>query len=470
MGSLMSLYDLSQGALLADQQALSATANNVANQNTAGYTREVVTFQAGDSVTLSDGATVGASAPVATTTSARDRVLDQRVEQQTQLEAASAARSGVLGSVQNVFDITGNSTAEGSTEIGTSLDGLFSAFTSLASEPSDAPTQQSALAAAGTLAGAFNAAASQLGQVQAGINSDLSSSVGTVNTLTATIAQLNAQIASTSPNGDAGTLEDQRQQAITQLSGYIGLDQIQTENNGITLTTTSGVDLVSGASSTSLSAANVGGTTRILDSTGSDISSQITGGSIGGELTSQNVDLPSVNTQLDNLAYRIATAVNTQNEAGLTTSGTAGGAIFSLPTDGTATGAAAAISVIPTDASAIASAGAGEGATGNTNALALAAIASATDANGETADSQLAALLSGVGTTSSAVGEQNTAQQTTLTDLTNQQSSLSGVSLDQEASNLSQFQQAYNAAAKLFSVVDSVTVTALNLGQETTYS
>jgi flagellar hook-associated protein 1 len=66
-----------------------------------------------------------------------------------------------------------------------------------------------------------------------------------VNGLTGAIAQLNQQIQSTSPNADAGTLEDQRQQDLSQLSQLIGINQVTTENNGLSVTTTSGQLLVS---------------------------------------------------------------------------------------------------------------------------------------------------------------------------------------------------------------------------------
>ena len=67
-----------------------------------------------------------------------------------------------------------------------------------------------------------------------------------VNSLTSAIAQLNQQIQSTSPDADAGTLEDQRQQDLSQLSQLIGINQITTENNGLSITTTSGQLLVCG--------------------------------------------------------------------------------------------------------------------------------------------------------------------------------------------------------------------------------
>ena len=89
MGTLTSLLDISREALLADQVALNVTASNVANQNTAGYTNEVVSFQSVDAVTLSSG-TYGAGV-TASAVSQRDRVLEQRVQQQTQIQAQSGA-------------------------------------------------------------------------------------------------------------------------------------------------------------------------------------------------------------------------------------------------------------------------------------------------------------------------------------------------------------------------------------------
>jgi flagellar hook-associated protein 1 FlgK len=468
MGTLSSLYDLSRGALEADQIALNTTANNVANQNTVGYTRQVVNWQAGVSVTLSNGALQAVSAPSVTVRSLRDRVLEQRIQQQAQQQSGSSARATVLSQLEAVFNITGTTADVGSTQIGTAIDGFFNSLSALTGNPSDAATRQAVLTAASTLSSAFNAGAQQIAQVASSVNSGISNSVSTVNGLTATIADLNRQIASTSPNTDAGPLEDQRQAAIAQLSQYVGLDQISTENNGISLTTASGATLVSGFTSYDLTAGVSSSASKIYDSTGTDITANLSGGSIGGQLASQAKDLATATNALDALAYRIATAVNTQNAAGLDASGAPGGAIFSIPTS--ASGAAAALAVSATSPNAIATAGTGEGVTGNTNALALAALAQGKDSSGNTIDSSFASTLSLIGSTSAGFQQQSAAQQATLTQLTSQRDSYSAVSLDEEAANLSQYQRSYDAAAKLFSIVDSVTLSALNLGEQVAFS
>ena len=467
MSSLFGILDLSRSALAADQTALNATATNVSNQNTVGYTDQVVSFTAGATVTL-NGESAYNQGPTATTTSLRDRVLDQRVQQQTQTQSGTAAEAAVLSQVEGVFSVSASADTAGSTQLGTSIDSFFSSLTALAANPSDEPTQQAALSAAQTVASALNAASTGIAGVQSSINGDLASSVTAVNGLTKTIASLNAQIQANDPNSDAGALEDQRQNAITQLSQYIGLNQTTTEANGLTLETTGGTVLVSGQQAYALSSTIDASGTSIEGSTGALVSSTITGGSIGGQLQAQNVDLPTITSALDSLAYRIGTAVNTQNQAGQTSAGVAGAAIFSLPAS--AAGAAAQITVSATKPGDLATAATGEGSTGNSNATLLSNLGTAQDSAGTTITGKLSTLVSNIGTTSSDLAAQSTTQQASLTQLTTQQDTLSGVNLDTEASNLTQYQRSYQAAAQVLTTINELLADAINMGTEAAVS
>jgi flagellar hook-associated protein 1 FlgK len=107
--------DIAQQALMADQEALNVTSNNVANQNTAGYTREVVNFESVDAVTLSGGS-VG-SGVTASATSQRDRVLEQRVQQQAQIQAQSSALESALQQIQNIFGLSSTTSSASSTAL-----------------------------------------------------------------------------------------------------------------------------------------------------------------------------------------------------------------------------------------------------------------------------------------------------------------------------------------------------------------
>ena len=216
MGTITSLMDIARQALMADQEALNVTSNNVANQNTAGYTREMVSFQSIDAVTLSGGSY--GTGVTATETSQRDRVLEQQVQQQTQTQAESGALETALTEIQNIFGLSSTPSSASSTVLSTATNSFFSALSALGGNPSDTATRQSVLTAAQTLSDAFNSTVNQLAEVSSSLNQQVAGDVGQVNSLTTTIASLNAQITSLSPNADAGTLEDQRQLAITQLS------------------------------------------------------------------------------------------------------------------------------------------------------------------------------------------------------------------------------------------------------------
>ncbi len=415
MSTISSLMDLSLTALHADQVALTITANNVSNQNTPGYTDQVAQWTSGVTVTLSLGGAQTTVGPDVTALSQRDRVLSQRIQQQTQGQSGTASEAGILSQIESVFSITGSSSTAGSTQIGTAINGFFSSLGTLANNPSDAATRQGVLSAASSVAAAFNAAANGLASIQTNINGTLSSSVAQVNKLTKTVAALNAQIAASSPGGDAGALEDQRQQAITQLSALVGLDQVTTQTNGIDLSTTSGAVLVSGTQAYALSSSQVGNTTQLYGGASGTTAITVSGGSVGGLETAQGTDLPAAQNALDALAYRIGTAVNTQNAAGVTSGTTPGGLIFNVPAS--SAGAAAALSVAASSTSALAAAGTGEGSTGNTNANALAALANVTDAAGQTINGNLAAMLASIGSTSSGLQSSSTAQQASLTQL-----------------------------------------------------
>lgn len=465
MGSLTSLMDMAQQALIADQNALNVTANNVANQNIAGYTREVVSWRPTDAVTLS-GVTYNAGITTSAV-SQRDRILEQRVQQQTQVQARSGALETALQQVQNIFGLSSTTTSASATALGTAMDSFFSALSALAGKPSDTATRQNVLTAANTVASAFNSTANQLAQVSSSLDQQVGGIVGQVNSLTATIASLNKQIGSISPNSDAGTLEDQRQLAITQLSKLIGLDQISTENNGITLTTSNGAVLVGGNQSYALRTTLVSGATHVLaGGTGQDVTTGLAGGQSGGVLQARDQEFPAYATALDSLAYAIGTQVNSQNTLGVDGNGNPGAALFTLTPS--STGAAAGIQVATTDPRAIAAASVGEGSSGNDNALALAHLSSAAIVGGQTTSGFYSALLGRIGSDTAGAATDNTVQQATLTQLTTQRSSLSGVSLDEEAANLTQYQRSYQAAAKVFSIVDTLIASAINLGQQTT--
>jgi flagellar hook-associated protein 1 FlgK len=201
---------------------------------------------------------------------------------------------------------------------------------------------------------------------------------------------------------------------------YIGFDQTRTENNGLTLTLGNGALLVSQSQSFALGTTMSSGNLHVLSATGGDITSVLTGGSLGGTLQARDQDLPKVAGALDTLAFAIGSAVNTQNAAGLDANGIPGGAIFSM--SASSAGAASAISMATTNPSAISAAAPGQGSSGNSNATALNGLAETGLVSGQTAAEFFAGFLTDLGSTVSRVSDENTTQQASLKQLTTQQS------------------------------------------------
>lgn len=472
MGTISSAFNIATGALEADQAALNVVANNVANANTTGYTREVPNFETGVSVQI--GSRIyGGGVTMTGGVSQRDSVLQQSLDQQTQAESSSASRLTALDQVQGIFSgATAAGTSASGAAVGISQDmaSFFNAMSALEAGPANTSLRQQVLSAAGNLATDFNSASQKLTEEQQSLNQQSGSLVGEINNLTASIAQLNAQIGSLGTTGDAGSLEDARATAIAKLGTLIGVDQIRTENDGVTLTTASGALLVSGTQNFALSTGSVGGMTHYFDANGNDITSGLTsgGGQLGGLLTVRDQDIPQVQTTLDTLAWNLGTAINTQNAAGVDANGNPGGAIFSLPA--TTTGAAAQIAVVMTDPALIAAAAVGDGAQNGSNAQAMADIANQGVVSGVTPANYYSDFVTSLGALVSDVQSQNAAQQASVTQLKNQVGAISGVSLNEEAASMQTLEQAYQASSKVFTILNTVMTAALNLGNSTAYA
>ncbi|HXR37455.1 MAG TPA: flagellar hook-associated protein FlgK [Terracidiphilus sp.] len=473
MGTINSAFSLISGALDADQSALSIVANNVANANTPGYTQERPTWQENQPVTI-NGLSYGDGVSETGAKSLRDSVLVARLDQQQQLASASGARLTALNSVQALFPPDSGSASATAGDIGSDITSFFNSFSSLEADPTDNSLREEVLSSAGTLAGDISNAAASLNEQSAALDQEASGVTAQVNALTSAIAQLNQQIQTTSPNADAGTLEDQRQEDLSQLSQLIGINQVKTENNGLSVTTTSGQLLVSEGSSFQLTSGQSGGVTHFFVGT-TDVTTQLAsgGGQLGGYLTARDQDIPNALNALNQLAYNISTQVNTQNSAGTDLDGVTGSAanplnIFSQPA--TVAGSAAAMSVVMTDPNQIAAASAGQGTGDNSNATAMANLAKQTIVGGQTPTDFYSNLVSTLGATISGVQAENTAENASVTQLQTQNNALSSVNLNDEAAAMSTLQTSYQAASQVFNLLNTIMTSALNLGVQTAVS
>jgi len=489
VGTINAAFSIISGALAADQAGLSIIAGNVANANTPGYTRETPNWRENSPVTI-NGRTFGTGVAETGATSMRDRVLLERLNQQQQLASASGSRLSALNLLESLF--TPASGAAGSTagDIGSDITGFFNSFSSLEANPGNNALRQQVLSSAHMLAGDISNAAASVNQQRSALDQESAGVASQVNALTSSIAHLNGQIQSLSPDADAGALEDQRQQDLSKLSQLIGINQITTEDNGLTITTTSGQMLVSEGASTNLTTGTVNGVAHFFIGA-TDATAGLTsgGGQLGGYLTARDQDIPLVMNALDQLSFGIATEVNAQNAVGVDLNGNAGTAIFSQPAQ--VAGSAANMRVAMTDPNQIAAAAAGQGSGDNSNALALANLANQADPavlnglvlpdgtvlaagqmllGGLTPSGYFSGFVTTLGSTVSQVETDNTAQNASVSQLQTQNNALSQVNLNDEASAMTTLERSYQAASQVFAMLNTIISSALNLGQQTAVS
>jgi len=468
MATINSAFNLMSQALEADQSALNVVANNVANANTTGYTQQTPNWQENSPVVIG-GVSFGAGVTETGATSVRDRVLEERLNQQQQLASASGSRLSALNTLQALFTPNSGSASSSAGDIGTDITSFFNSFSSLEANPTNNPLREQVLSSATTLAGDVSNVAASLNSQRSALDQEAAGVTSQVNALTGAIAQLNQQIKSISPGADAGTLEDQRQQDLSQLSKLIGINQVTTENNGLSVTTASGQLLVSESSNFQITSGMVNGVSHFFVGA-TDVTAQLAsgGGQLGGYLTARDQDIPSVMGSLDQLAWSVSTQVNKLNNAGTDLTGVNGNAgnIFSEPMQ--VAGSAASMSVVMTDPSHIAAASLGQGTGDNSNATAMAALASQALINGQTPTNFYSNFVSTLGSTVSGVQTENTAQSASVTQLQTQKDALSSVNLNDEASAMTTLERSYQAASQVFSMIDKIMASALNLGEQTT--
>jgi flagellar hook-associated protein 1 FlgK len=369
-----------------------------------------------------------------------------------------------MNQVQSLF----NDTEGGG--LGDVINQFFNSFQQLSDNPTDVPTRQAVISAAQNLASAFQQTGQQLSAIRGGLDQEVSQTVDEINSDTTQLAGLNQQIASLQGNSEqAGMLEDQRYSVLNSLSKLVDVAVTDSGDGSLTITTTNGAPLVAGAQSFALST-EADPSTGLQDifSQGTDVTSTFTGGQLAGLLEARDQAIPSALSNLDNLAAGIINAVNTQNKQGYILSGdevsqTKGSNFFQpvvQPSPGSNAGAAEDMAVAITDPSQIAASA--DGTQGdNANALAMANIQDQAVVNGETATDFYSNLVSTVGNDVSSATDEQEAVGLVLTQLQNQRSDISGVSLDEEAANLIQYQRAYEAAARVVSTIDELTNTVI---------
>jgi flagellar hook-associated protein 1 FlgK len=563
MGGLNATLHMGVQALDAAQAALDATSNNISNVNTPGYTEEVAQLSE-DPLNESGDTITGGGVTMDGIQSVQDELLDLQIQQQTSSQSSANTQSVSLQQIQTYFSTTGTDIASALTSFSTSL-------AALSASPTSTATQQSVLSSGQDLAQAFNTTANALTSAQTSADELVTTSVAQINQLTQQIAQLNGQMEQLTTSGqNSSSVADQLNESVQQLSGLTGISVTQSKS-GDTITTGNGTPLVMGNQSFTLQTTMGGdGFQQVLDSNGSNITSTLNGGQIGGAIQMRDQTIPGMFSQLNSLASQLSTSFNAAQAQGLDSNGNPGQNFFSVPTNlseaasgmtmssgdpsllainsvgsassnsnvanlsavltrplptssASSTGGTAVSPLVTStplangSITSISDASTGEtfsftAGASSTIASLQAAIASAVTAgtlsngtglslsatghvvisttttgdilqvstsdtvlgqfnatSGKTAANAYASLVDDVGTLASNASTQYTALGTSLLQLTNQQSSESGVNIDDETANLIRFQTAYQAAARIVSTIQQLNTDTLDMGSSQSY-
>ncbi len=225
----------SLSGLQVTQTGIGVVAGNIANAQTPGYIAQTATQVSTGSGDVGDGVRI----------SAINRMLDTFVQQQLRTETSGGSYADLSANfyqqLQQVYGQPGTNTT---------FDSVFNNFTSavqaLSTSPSSTAAQSQVLSAAQQLASQLNSATTTIQSLRSQADQGIAADVQTANTALQQIANINQQLqSSTAADSTRALLEDQRDQAIDQLSKLVDIRTAAGGNDQITVFTTSGVQLAS---------------------------------------------------------------------------------------------------------------------------------------------------------------------------------------------------------------------------------
>ena len=461
MTSLITSLLTGASGIYTNQTGVQVTGNNIANVNTAGYSRQSASITSAASVEQ-NGLLVGTGSNISNIERADNGFVTKRLivaaGNYSQYEAASSP----LGDIDQILSID-------ETSLASDIDNFFAAWDKLSNNPGETAERQQVLIEAEDLATHFHTISEQLSDVAESIDATIASTVPEFNDMLQQIAELNGKIQLAESSGaDANTLQDQRDLLVQQVGEICGATMYEDDDGMACLQLGNGLPLVIGQVVSTVSASEVSGTLQLsLNVAGNSFSlnADALGGSLRGLLDVRDTSLPELQESIDQLAYELATAVNTLHLTGLDQNGDAATALFSLSTPASPTapaweGAAASIAVLINDPTLLATGTSGLSGD-NSLSLTIADLVGTAVIDGATFSEAYGAIAGKAGLMVSSNEDRLLAGLDNLNDIEEDRDTLAGVSTDEEMLLLIQYQSGYEAAANYLSVVKEMLDTLL---------
>lgn len=473
--SVGSILNMARAGMNAQQTAIQIASQNISNAENTGYSRQSVQLEASLPTVFPFGA-IGTGVDIKTITRSRDALLDSTYRQNASAQSSADTTSSALSQIQDVFGEPSD------TGLSATIDAFWSAWSDLANNPTNGAAKAVVLSAGTNVANTLNQFAKQIDSIDQTNRESMNSDVAQVNSLAKQITDLNRQIVSAQSTGQpANDLLDARDNLLDQITSLTG-GQIVTHANGSVAVYAGGQMVLDDTTVHPLEMQD--GQPPVLTYQGGGSALSGVGGKLGAEIGVSATTIPNAQAQLDALANTIVTTVNAIHSSGQTFSGTPpvgapAGNFFAVtnppPAGGDPKLTARGITVALTSPDQVATASAGATGPGNVDvATQLAGLQSTqvaiTDASGNSLGTDsisdfYSQIVGGVATQTQQAQDTASVQKTLADNADTRRQSVSAVSTDEELVKVIQFQHAYQAAARLVTVVDQMTQTLVQLGQ-----
>lgn len=463
--STFSALNTAASGLFAQQRAIEVTGQNVANVNTEGYSRQRVDMQSigGNTVPAiwSTSLQVGQGVNADQVTRIRDTFLEARAQAEHARTATLNVQNDALSGVEASFQ------EPGSTGIQSMLTNMWSGWSDIANNPTDSGARAQLLQRTQTLVAGMRSVSGSLTGQWSDTHDNLQTMLTDVNATAKSIADLNQAIKrATQANLPSNELQDKRDVLVLHLADTVGATSTPA-NDGTLNVVVGGATIVNGNSAIGLKLSGATDPTQVSTNRPLILTSPggvpvTVGGTAAGNLDALTSIIPGYLGQLDGIALQLADQVNTGHAAGYDLNGNPGEPMFddgsgTLPVDPT-TITAANLTLRITDPSKLAAA-----------TLSPTAAGGSPSADNDNADAMYQQRLSTTGTdqayrkmivalgVQSATASSNLGTQTVVsTNVDSARDAVSGVSIDEEMTNMLQFQQGYQAAGRLISTISSM--------------
>ena len=461
MSTLLNALQTAGNALDVFERQIGVVQDNVVNASTPGYAKQQLSVSA---LPLLAGSGFAGGIQANGIENARSQFAEASVRDALTQQGYATQRASTLGSIESVFDITGQS------GLSKAINDLFSACSSWSEAPTDITQRQGVINAAQSFVVNANQTAADLRLYSAQVHQGLSGQIVAVNNLTQEISAINR---SNQGNPNAASANDSElNSALEQLSQIVNFSTLTASDGTTTVLLDGQIPLVVGGRSYPVSLSMVAAGTNsspaeahLLDAGGNDITAHATGASLGGLLSVSTGELAALlgnstsNGSLNDLVTALASKVNsllTGGQIDQNATPTMGVALFSVSTDATS---AATLSLnAACDATQLAAIAGGPPLVSNGIANQLASLAKDTSTmpGGLSFIEYFGKVAADVGTRVNTAQTAKTRQTQLVSQAKSLRTQISGVSLNDEAARLTELQQAYQASSRVFTVVSQL--------------